>query len=648
MASAPGAVLILVCPTCGKKYRGNPEKPDGRYQCPDDQATLAKYSPVPAAPVIEHKADPPPPPPDFSIGSGSQDEASDTHRDFAPTIRVESAAAPAPGYADGRDPLLAAAHDDLAPDEVARRAADAIHDQAVKMKDTAGEQQTVFAGTDTVPSPAASIPTPPPMPAPDAATVVAGSRTYSAYEVPTPPPTSVPTQMTQPPTQTIESPVLTEDGTFTGFADRRSVVAVMESAFRPEAAEATQLVSGKYETVGKLGQGGGGQVLKVLDRDLRREVAMKMLLPQHREGGGGIPEDVLLRFIKEAQATGQLEHPNIVPVHDLGVDGNGHIYFTLKYAQGDSLKDVIRGRRDDLMNDERRRFRDLFSPLQMVEVLIGICQGVAYAHSKGIIHRDLKPENVMMGRFGEVLVMDWGLAKALGKNALPTEQPESVADLTMPDGDASQTMEGSIAGTPAYMSPEQAAGKISELNERTDIYSLGSMLYEILSGHPPYKGTSALDVVRQVLAARPPSLSSGTYGFRPIPRELKAICEKAMQRESGMRYASVQAMRDDLQNYVLQRPVSACPDTAMQRAVKFYRRNKNLIATAAGSVVAVLALGLVTWFVVHRLNIRSHIKTAQVYLNNARTPGANPVKVADTDPYKQQALAQARFETVKG
>src|SRR3954468_6468257 len=497
MASAPGAVLILVCPTCGKKYRGNPEKPDGRYQCPDDQATLVKFVPAEAAAAPAAK---PPQPPEFNVGGQTGQGSSETQRDFVPTTRIDT---PAPGYAGGRDPLLASAHDDLAPDAVARRAADAIHDQAVKMKDFAGDQQTVFAGSDTVaaptPAPAASIPTPPPMPAPDAATVVAGSRTYSAYEVPTPPPTSMPTQMTQTPTQSIESPMLTEDGTFTGFADRRSVVAVMESAFRPEAAEATQLVSGKYETVGKLGQGGGGQVLKVLDRDLRREVAMKMLLPQHREGGGGIPEDVLLRFIKEAQATGQLEHPNIVPVHELGVDGNGHIYFTLKYAQGDSLKDVIRGRRDDLMNDERRRFRDLFSPLQMVEALIGIGPGVAYAHSKGIIHRDLKPENVMMARFGEVLVMDWGLAKALGKNALPTEQAESVADLTMPDGDASQTMEGSIAGTPAYMSPEQAAGKISELNERTDIYSLGSMLYEILSGHPPYKGTSALDVVRQVL-----------------------------------------------------------------------------------------------------------------------------------------------------
>jgi eukaryotic-like serine/threonine-protein kinase len=652
MASAPGAVLILVCPTCGKKYRGNPEKPDGRYQCPEDQSTLTKFTP-PGAPVqAPRPADPPPPPPEFSMGDQTEQETSDTHRDFAPTTRIDT---PAPGYVGGRDPLLASAHDDLSPDENARRAADAIHNNAGKLeKELAATEQTVFAGSSsetvaapspTVNTPEPTLPTPPPMRPPDAATVVAGSHTYGAYEVPTGA-AAVATKMSATPTQTIESPMLTEEGTFTGFADRRSVVGVMESALRPDMAEASALEASKYETVGKLGQGGGGQVLKVLDRDLRREVAMKMLLPQHREGGG-IPEDVLLRFIKEAQATGQLEHPNIVPVHDLGVNGEGHIYFTLKYAQGDSLKEVIRGRRDDLFNDERRKFRDLFSPMQMVEVLIGICQGVAYAHSKGIIHRDLKPENVMMGRFGEVLVMDWGLAKALGKNALPMEQPDSIADLSSPDGDASQTMEGSIAGTPAYMSPEQAAGKISELNERTDIYSLGAMLYEILSGHPPYKGTSALDVVKQVLTAPPPPLSSGTYGFRPIPRELKAICEKAMKREPGMRYASVQAMRDDLQNYVLQRPVTACPDTALQKAVKFYRRNKNLIATSAASAAAVLAIALAAWWGVHLWNVRSHIKSAEVALTVARNPAAYPVKIAESDPYKQQAIAQARFETAK-
>jgi eukaryotic-like serine/threonine-protein kinase len=653
MASAPGAVLVLVCPTCGKKYRGNPEKPDGRYQCPDDQATLTKFSPPdPFAPsAVKQPEPPPPPPPDFSISGHDQPETSETQRDFVATTRID---APSPGYMGGRDPLLASAHDDLAPDEIARRAADALHNQGTKSA-ALGNDQTVFAGSETLdapstvptplptPTPYAGIPTPPPMPVRDSATVVAGSRTYSAQEVPTGYAAAA-TKMSQTPTQ-VETPMLTEEGTFTGFQDRRSVVSVMEGTLRPDASESS-LEASKYETVGKLGQGGGGQVLKVLDRDLRREVAMKMLLPQHREGGG-IPEDVLLRFIKEAQATGQLEHPNIVPVHDLGVDGEGHIYFTLKYAQGDSLKDVIRGRRDDLFNDERRKFRDLFSPMQMVEVLIGICQGVAYAHSKGIIHRDLKPENVMMGRFGEVLVMDWGLAKALGKNALPMEQTESVADLSSPDGEASQTMEGSIAGTPAYMSPEQAAGKISELNERTDIYSLGAMLYEILSGHPPYKGTSALDVVKQVLTAPPPSLSSGTYGFRPIPRELKSICEKAMERDPGMRYASVQAMRDDLQNYLLQRPVSACPDTPMQKAAKFYRRNKNLVATAVGSTAAVLAIGLVVWLGAHYWNVRTHIKAAEGALKMARNPQANPAKIADSNPYKQESLAQAQFVVAK-
>src|SRR5438445_7435341 len=181
MASAPGAVLILVCPTCGKKYRGNPDKPDGRYQCPDDQATLTKFTPTQAVttptppPPSERKADPPPPPPDFSVGPDFQQD-SDTQRDFAPTIRVDT---PAPGYSGGRDPLLASAHDDLAPDELARRAADAIHENVAKM-DAGIDQQTVFVGNETA---AGAVPTPLPTPAPDSATVVAGSRTYSADEV---------------------------------------------------------------------------------------------------------------------------------------------------------------------------------------------------------------------------------------------------------------------------------------------------------------------------------------------------------------------------------------------------------------------------------------------------------------------------------
>src|SRR3954464_15345920 len=182
MASAPGAVLILVCPTCGKKYRGNPEKPDGRYQCPDDQATLMKFVPPGVVAQPAPATQEPPSPPEFNVSGHTGQESSDTHRDFVATTRIDS---PLPGYVGGRDPLLASAHDDLAPDEIARRAADSLHEHAGK-SELVGNDQTVFAESETVaapsstvptpiptPTPYAGIPTPPPMAAPDAATVVA-------------------------------------------------------------------------------------------------------------------------------------------------------------------------------------------------------------------------------------------------------------------------------------------------------------------------------------------------------------------------------------------------------------------------------------------------------------------------------------------
>src|SRR5256885_1047639 len=283
-----------------------------------------------------------------------------------------------------------------------------------------------------------------------------------------------------------------------------------------------------------------------------------------RAGVSGLEED-MLRFVKEAQATGRLEHPNIVPVHDLGVDGEGRIYFTLKYVKGLSLKEVIRGRRDATQLEDKRKFRDVFSSRQMIEILISVCNAVAYAHSKDIIHRDLKPDNIMLGKFGEVLVMDWGLAKILSQHiSEESAKAEAFLDLNLRATlDSNMTMEGSIAGTPAYMSPEQAAGKISELDQRTDIYALGAILYEILCGFPPYRGSGALALVKQVVDGPPPALKSiaGSAGFNPIPRELKAICERAMARKPQDRYATASLLRDDLQAYLENQPVSASPDT---------------------------------------------------------------------------------------
>src|SRR4051812_43118854 len=180
------------------------------------------------------------------------------------------------------------------------------------------------------------------------------------------------------------------------FEERRSVLAVFH---RVDEKTESVTESSKYEVLGKLGQGGVGEVLKVLDRDLKREVAMKMLLEQE----GGVSEAALIRFVEEAQATGQLEHPNIVPVHDLGVDGAGRFYFTLKYVHGSSLRSVINGRNDDAhIDEEGKSFREKYTPLRMIEIMIAMCQAMAYAHSKCIIHRDLKPDNVMLGKYGEV------------------------------------------------------------------------------------------------------------------------------------------------------------------------------------------------------------------------------------------------------
>lgn len=230
----------------------------------------------------------------------------------------------------------------------------------------------------------------------------------------------------------------------------------------------------KYDYLQSLGSGGMGDVVRAFDRDLQRFVAIKLLRPEigTREG--------ILRFVKEAQVTGRLEHPNIVPVHDLGVDSEGRVYFSLKLIDGESLGKVIEKRKSSGEIAPGLRYKDVYTPLRMTEVFISVCQAVAYAHAKGIVHRDLKPDNVMLGRYGEVLVVDWGIAKVLeGDSDAPGETTQAATE-TLPVGAMNvpapeKSMEGQISGTPAYMSPEQAEGRISSIDIRSDVYSLGAL-----------------------------------------------------------------------------------------------------------------------------------------------------------------------------
>src|SRR5579859_1424750 len=341
----------------------------------------------------------------------------------------------------------------------------------------------------------------------------------------------------------------------------------------------------KYEYLQALGAGGMGEVVRAWDRDLHRFVAVKRMKSSSQS------RDAILRFVKEAQITGQLEHPNIVPIHDLGIDSQGRIYFSLKLIEGESLKGIIEKRKTNQELASGVRYKDVYTPLRMIEIFISVCQAVAYAHAKGVIHRDIKPDNIMLGRYGEVLVVDWGIAKVVDPKIAPEDQktiPMSALNNLTPEA----SMEGSIAGTPAYMPPEQAQGQVSSIDARSDVYALGAVLYHVIAGRPPYEGSSTLEVLKKVQTSPPKPLATGTVGFQPVPRELKAICVKAMSREPEQRYATAEELRDDLQAYLEHMPVQACPMTRWQRFQKWLKRNRKQAQIGAiAALTAILILG---------------------------------------------------------
>lgn len=687
--STPVQPFILQCPKCGKKYQGDPNQPNARYRCPADQADLvrpeiglsASGAPNPPSKSTQQMEAPKPPAhsptqpnieiPDFMKAQAKGMSATTFDR----TLRVEppkpAKQVPAPPPAQERPQAVETppprttqeipapsphAYDKTVPIEIPAELREKI--QASQVSHTTQpidvphdlmqrtqpidippggfqaeeDQVTRMLGSDTEDIKTEELPPP----VEDQATRVIGSGGGTG-STPTPPRR---TTMAEGTALGPQSDTMTP----TMYEQRRSVLAMIESAGGEQSAAV--LEKDKYEVVGKLGQGGVGEVLRVMDRDLKREVAMKLLLRQDSDEG-------LIRFIEEAQATGQLEHPNIVPVHDLGVDGDGRVYFTLKYVQGLSLKKVLKGRAENAVMEDQHGsyYRDAFKSVRMIEILIAVCQAVAYAHSKGIIHRDLKPDNIMLGKYGEVLVMDWGLAKVLNQPAGPHDSHATVRISTSRAEDQSQaTMEGSIAGTPAYMAPEQAEGRISELDQRTDIYALGAMLYEVLSGNPPFRGGNALELVRKVVSGPPAPLKGqkGTVGFDPIPRELKAICEKAMARDPHERYATASLLRDDLQAYLENEAVSAAPDTAVQRTVKWMRRNRRQVQTSAVSAAIVLFILVGGYYGWKTWTIQSALSDASKKLNDARATYQSAIssmpKVEDTEPYAGQAQANALGE----
>jgi len=288
-------------------------------------------------------------------------------------------------------------------------------------------------------------------------------------------------------------------------------------------------IAGRYEDLGPIGTGGMGEVRRVRDVQLNRTLAMKILhaslLPSPA---------VRARFLDEAQATAQLQHPNIVPVHDAGELPDGRLWFTMKEVRGRTLSRVLRDA--EATRDARLTFR------RLVEAFLAVCRAVAYAHERGVVHRDLKPSNVMVGELGEVYVLDWGLAK------LPRrEGGTGISDVdlvrTVREDAGPLTQPGRVVGTPAYMPPEQARGWSDRVDVRTDVYALGAVLYELLSGRAPYRGRTSDDVLRQVLKQPPEPLEPS----EAVPAELVATCERAMSREIGQRHQTARELAAEIE-----------------------------------------------------------------------------------------------------
>jgi len=361
----------------------------------------------------------------------------------------------------------------------------------------------------------------------------------------------------------------------------------------------TQEGTGFYTLQKVVATGGMGAVLMAQDNNLARTVALKVMLNSAEAN-----DEAVFSFVAEAQITGQLEHPNIVPLHDIGVAADGTIYYTMKLIEGRTLRDILKDIRDGNADTIKR-----YPIGKLLTVFQKVCDGISYAHSRGVIHRDLKPDNVMVGAYGEVLILDWGLAKVLPEpGQAATEEPGGEFSGPLPGAagtDWMATMTGQVKGTPNYMAPEQAEGRV-DIDTRSDIYALGGILYFILTMRPPVTGTNLDEVLKRVISgdiASPSSFNSKTTenptaGPVPhcpdglIPEALSAVAMKCLARERERRYQTGEELQSDIAAYQAGYATRAQQANFLTLMRLMFQRNKKEVFIAGFGVLAVIFTGL--------------------------------------------------------
>jgi WD40 repeat protein len=387
----------------------------------------------------------------------------------------------------------------------------------------------------------------------------------------------------------------------------------------------------RFELIKQHAWGGLGEVYVAFDHELNREVALKRL--QERHAGSA---DSRIRFLLEAEITGGLEHPGIVPVYGMGMSDDGRPYYAMRFIRGQTMRAAI----DEFHANTPASSEKWRTGLRhLLGRFIAVCNAVDYAHSRGVIHRDLKPTNVMLGKFGETLVVDWGLAKAsqLCSQLSPGEERK-----LLPSSEAvsSETLPGSAIGTPGFMSPEQAEGRIADIGPASDIYTLGVTLYLLLAGCEPFDGKNVAELLSQVRKGefRPPRERNPA-----VPAPLEAICKKAMRLLPKDRYPTCGAMVKDIQRWLDDEPVGAFAEPLSARLFRWMRGHRLLTARFGGLAAGLLGGLIVTTVLLSRANVR--IAASALETENERVAATQQRDAATRQLYvSQMNLAQRAWE----